>query len=111
MCSSDLVEVVKAVADQNHVLAGGSSDLSWAQVDNDGLARALRFASPGRLTVQDLVATELLQGQRPQPRSDSGVIAPKMGPGGPRMPPPGGQGQRGGQGPNGPNGGPPGGGR
>ena len=105
------VEVVKAVADQNHVLAGGSSDLSWAQVDNDGLARALRFASPGRLTVQDLVATELLQGQRPQPRSDSGVIAPKMGPGGPRMPPPGGQGQRGGQGPNGPNGGPPGGGR
>lgn len=106
------IEVVRAVADQNVQLSGGAIDLSWEALDSEGLARALRFASPGRLQVQDLVGMELLQGQWPRPRSDAGGKGPggpggpgRMPPGGPQGPPNPGPGQGPPQGPPNPGGG------
>ncbi|MFZ5479602.1 MAG: hypothetical protein ACOZNI_22745 [Myxococcota bacterium] len=91
------VEIVRAVADRNAILSGRGGSLALADVDREGLARALAFARMPNLTMDTLVAPEILAGRWPTPRLGGGtksakgapkiVISPGMGP--PQGPPPG----------------------
>lgn len=62
------VEVVRAVADRNAILSGKGGSLAWSTVDTDGLERAARFATQGRVRAAELVGLELLDGRLPAPR-------------------------------------------
>ncbi|MDP2305391.1 MAG: GDSL-type esterase/lipase family protein [Pseudomonadota bacterium] len=91
------VGVVAAVADQNELLAGvGGGSMAWTKGDSDGLERAARFATQGRVNGLELVGLELLEGHAPARRAGP-PSDPKSGPpNGPKSGPP-----------NGPKNGPP----
>lgn len=72
--------VVKAVADQNDLLAGRPATLDVLPVDREILDRAARWA--GGPTAQDAVAIELREGKRPT-STRSPTPSPSAAPGGP----------------------------
>jgi hypothetical protein len=78
------VEVVRAVADRNDILAGRGGALAWTEKDRAWFSEALGSVGEGRLGYDGAVAPDLIAGKVPRPRAtpqDAPRGPPPRGPG------------------------------